>query len=72
MPEFIEIENHGPIREVAMNRPKSLNALNLGLMTDLADAMTDAAADPRSGGAFDGARSGFLRRGGFEMGRGVL
>lgn len=45
MPEFIEIENHGPIREVAMNRPRSLNALNLGLMTELADAMTDAAAD---------------------------
>ncbi len=46
MAEFLEILSHGPIREVVMNRPKNLNALNLGLMTELADAMTDAAAEP--------------------------
>ncbi len=46
MPEYVELTDHGPIREVAMNRPRSLNALNLGLMTELADAMTSAATDP--------------------------
>lgn len=46
MPEFVETADHGPIREVAMNRPKNLNAMNLGLMTELADAMMEAAADP--------------------------
>lgn len=46
MPEFLEIVNHGPIREVAMNRPKALNALNLGLMAELADAMLEAASAP--------------------------
>lgn len=45
MPEFVELTDHGPIREVALNRPRSLNALNLGLMTELADAMTSAATD---------------------------
>lgn len=46
MPEFVETADHGAIREVAMNRPKNLNAMNLGLMTELADAMMEAAADP--------------------------
>jgi 2-(1,2-epoxy-1,2-dihydrophenyl)acetyl-CoA isomerase len=45
MPELVEIVDHGMVREVAMNRPRNLNALNLQLMTELADALTAAAAD---------------------------
>ncbi|SMC17061.1 Enoyl-CoA hydratase [Desulfacinum hydrothermale DSM 13146] len=45
MPELVEIIDHGKVREVALNRPKNLNALNLQIMTELADALTAAAAD---------------------------
>ncbi|ROQ92157.1 enoyl-CoA hydratase/isomerase family protein [Desulfosoma caldarium] len=46
MPDCVVVTNHGPIREVTMNRPRNLNALNLELMSELADAMTAAAVDP--------------------------
>ena len=40
------IELHGPVTLIRLNRPQALNALNQQLMTELAQAMTAADADP--------------------------
>jgi 2-(1,2-epoxy-1,2-dihydrophenyl)acetyl-CoA isomerase len=38
-------QQHGPILEIALNRPESYNALNLDLMVMLSDALASAATD---------------------------
>jgi len=38
-------EKHDKVATVTLNRPKALNALNTGLLTDLRDALVDAEAD---------------------------
>jgi len=46
MYETLLIETHGPVTLIRLNRPQALNALNDQLMTELAQAMTAADADP--------------------------
>lgn len=40
------VSDHDRVRTILMHRPERLNAFDGGLVNDLADALTDAAADP--------------------------
>jgi enoyl-CoA hydratase len=46
MPETLLLETHGPVLLIRLNRPEALNALNLTLMRELAEALTLADKDP--------------------------
>ena len=46
MPETLLLERHGPVLLIRLNRPEALNALNLNLMQDLSQTLTEADADP--------------------------
>jgi 2-(1,2-epoxy-1,2-dihydrophenyl)acetyl-CoA isomerase len=48
MSQSIEIERHDQIAEVALNRPEAYNALNLEMVSQLADRLTDLAVDDRT------------------------
>src|SRR5687767_7807699 len=45
MSESILTHQHGEILEIALNRPKAYNALNLDMMVRLSDALASAATD---------------------------
>lgn len=45
----IEIETHGRVRLLRLNRPKALNALNAELISELDDALSRFEADPGVG-----------------------
>ncbi len=45
MYEFVEIERHGAVALIALNRPQARNALNLRLLIELRRAIAEAAAD---------------------------
>ncbi len=45
MTSSIQIEKHGPIMEIALNRPEAFNAFSLDMMVMLADALASAATD---------------------------
>ena len=45
MYKFTEIERHGAVVIIALNRPEARNALNLGLLIELRRAVADAASD---------------------------
>ena len=47
--EFVLVEKRGAVGIVTLNRPKALNALNAGLMTELAAALDVLDADPAIG-----------------------
>ncbi|MCC7078907.1 MAG: enoyl-CoA hydratase/isomerase family protein [Acidimicrobiia bacterium] len=44
--ETIACTDTGPIRRVTLNRPDVLNAIDARMLTEVRDAVTDAAADP--------------------------
>jgi 2-(1,2-epoxy-1,2-dihydrophenyl)acetyl-CoA isomerase len=62
MPDIVEIEDRGPIRIVAINRPEARNAINTSVLLGLRRAFREAAAVPTlrclvltgRGGAFSG------------------
>lgn len=43
--EFLRISRHGPVAVVSMNRPDSLNAINMGLLADLGGAVEEVNRD---------------------------
>ena len=43
------VEDHGPVRLFTLNRPESLNALNLEVMAAVSQALEEAATDDRVG-----------------------
>ncbi len=45
MSEFIEITHHDEVVEVALNRPEAFNALNIEMLTSLAQHLTQLATD---------------------------
>lgn len=45
MYQFVEIERHGAVGVIAMNRPKARNALAMGMTIELRRALREAAAD---------------------------
>jgi enoyl-CoA hydratase len=43
------VETRGKVAVITINRPEALNALNSGVMTDLAKALKNIQADPEIG-----------------------
>jgi len=45
MNELIQVKQHGKVVEVALNRPKTFNAFNLEMISELATILTMLAVD---------------------------
>ena len=46
MPETLLLQQHGAVLLIRLNRPEALNALNATLLSELAEALAEADADP--------------------------
>jgi 2-(1,2-epoxy-1,2-dihydrophenyl)acetyl-CoA isomerase len=46
MPDFIVMQRHGSIVEIALNRPQAYNAFDLPILEELAKTLTSVASDP--------------------------